>query len=175
MQSPYEVCAYVLAHAVGELAKCGRAVTQTIVVAGGIVVDSCDGGFLAVAPERVYRATTPFPTEYEGDDDSCSTDLLAVDLVLLLQRCVPVLTSTGNVPPLAEQEGAYKEILEDAAIMWRAMTARALTDDTGWLRARVTQTFVEPLGGCGGVETRLSIGMPITEWCLDCPEDEGSL
>lgn len=175
MDSPFSVCEHVLAVVRGELKKAGREPACSLVAAGGIVIDSCDGGYLVVAPERVYRARTPFPTEATDDQSAWEAELIGVDVLVRMERCVPVLTESGAAPDVAEQEAGYRGVLEDAAVVWKACVGELITAD-GWLRANVSQLFVGPLGGCGGSETRLSLGIGMDDWCIAYPEtDEGDL
>lgn len=173
MDSPFSVCEHVLSVVRAELKRAKREPACSLVAAGGITIDSCDGGYLIVAPERVYRARTPFPTEATDDQSAWEAELIGVDVVVRIERCVPVLTDAGQAPPIDEQSAAYQGVLEDAAVVWKACVGELITAD-GWLRANVTQLFVGPLGGCGGSETRMSLGIGMEEWCIEYPEtDEG--
>lgn len=185
METPYTVCAAVLA-VVGEAFDlCGfpMAVAATedepavdgiigMVSVGGIVVDDCCGGLLIVAPERVYRAKRPFPTAADADEN-CADGLLAVDLMIYMARCIPVLDDQGNAPSLASQAEAYGQVLADAAIVWGAAVGLELLgqDQVGdplWERANVVQIFTPAQGGCTGSETRLTVGLPFESWCPPC-------
>jgi hypothetical protein len=37
----------------------------------------------------------------------------------------------------------------------------------GWERASLEQTF-DVDGGCIAIDTRMTVGLPQTEWCVDC-------
>lgn len=149
-----------------------------MVAAGGFAYDDCCVGLLLAAPERIYRTTAPFPVE-AGPDGACG-DLIAVDVVVILGRCVPVIDNRGDAPPNNDQEAAMKLILEDAAVVWQAVTSKAMVSsdpDDAWgddtfERAAVSQVFSGPEGGCMLVETRLTVGVSSTDWCLPCPPVE---
>lgn len=164
------VCAAVLAYVEAALTACGRTPGQTLVSVGGIVVDDCCIGLLQVAPERVYR-TAGFPIE-ATTDEVCRKGLLAVDVVVRLDTCAPVLDAKGRAPSIESQEATFTTVLQDAAIVWGAVSSDdILGDDYGepaWSRANVTQIFNGPDGGCIGSETRLSIGLPYALWCPPC-------
>lgn len=173
MSNPYEVCATVLALVQDQLVACKRPVGQTGVAVGGVVVDDCCAGALFVSPERVFRWTTPFPTEVGPDPVGESSDMIAVTLVVRLYRCVPVLDDNGNAPTSESQEGAALGLLTDAAIVWRVVTGSGLiaapSADDPYERAGVEQLYEQALGGCMGIETRFTLGIPVTDWCFACP------
>jgi hypothetical protein len=137
-------------------------ITAAYVAAGSIAWDSCCG-LLVVAPERVYRSAD-FPIE-GTTDYVCETAFLVVDLVVLLLRCVPTLDDRGIAPAPSVLNASYGSLLTDAAVIWNVVV-----DDLpeGWERSAVDQTFVGAAGGCVGVETRLSVGLPQSVWCPDC-------
>jgi hypothetical protein len=165
--SPYSVCAAVLAVVHDALKRCNREPACSTIAAGGLIFDSCEGGYLIVAPERVYRvgANTPFPGEAALDLQVAG---LAVEVVVRIERCVPVLTDAGQAPPIAEQEAAFREVLADAAVVWSACASDAMLAGQ-WERANLDQVFVGPVGACCGSETRFTIGLDADEWCIDCP------
>lgn len=172
MDTPHTLAAFLVEYLAEALAACRRRVGRSIVAVGGIVLDNADGGLLVVAPTRVFRATTPFPREAENEE--CSTDLIGVEFILRVARCVPVLTESGGVPADSVVEEAHVGLLEDAAVLWRALLADELLAE-GWERAGVDLTFPEPAGGIGAVEARVVLGLPLSDWCLTCPGvDEGT-
>jgi hypothetical protein len=164
--SPLDVCELWLNRVRSALDDCGSPVEDAYVAAGAVAWDTCCG-LLVAAPERVYRSAF-FPNE-GATDDECETGLLVVDVVVLLLRCVPTVDSRGNPPPIDALSRAYGEVLSEAAVVWNAVTSEL---PEGWDRARVDQQFVGAQGGCIGVETRFTIGLPQEEWCIDC-EAEG--
>lgn len=173
--TPYSVAAAVLAHVQAQLDVCQRPVQSALVAVGGIVVDDCCAGLLAVAVERVFRAEAPFPTE-RGADGPCDEPLIGLDINVYLARCVPVLDDRGTPPTVAAQEAASAGVLADAAIVWQVAVGDALLGDDGygdalWERANVTQLFTAADGGCVGVETRFTLGVPQYSWCLTCPPE----
>lgn len=162
--SQLDVCELWLQRAYDELAACptSEPIEASYVAAGATAWDSCCG-LLVAAPERTYRSPS-FPIEGQSDDD-CETAMLVVDVLVLLLRCVPTIDDFGNAPKPAELSAAFNAIINDAAIVWNAVTGEL---PEGWQRANVDQAFVGAEGGCIGVETRLTIGLPQSEWCPDC-------
>ncbi len=165
--TPYTVCAAVLAVVQDHLARAGRKPAVAYVASGGIVVDSCEGGYLVVAPERVFRFVSPLPTEALPDEQVAG---IGLDVVIRLERCVPVLTEAGDAPTVEEQEAGYREVLADAAVVWSACASDDMVLDGEWERSGIDQLFVGPLGGCSGSETRLTVGVPIDDWCVGYTE-----
>lgn len=154
------VCTAVLEVCAAQLAECERAAVDSYVAAGIIAWDNCCG-LLVTAPERVYR-TGSFPTE-GPDPNGCFDGLIAVNVVVLLLRCVPVLNDKGAPPTPAELNAAYGEVLIDAAIIWNT-----LESFVGYETANLSQTFVGAEGGCIGVETRITVGVDGERWCGAC-------
>lgn len=177
METPYTVCSIVLAYVRDALDKAGRGVGVATVAVGALVVDDCCDGILAVAPERIYQTTDPFPYELIAMEARhglrvCEEAPIAVDVSVALFRCVPVLNKAGNGPPDQDVvEGVYAEVLRDAAIVWGVVNGRELLGDDGtgepvWLAARLSQTFTPAEGGCVGIETHVTLGVGQTGWCL---------
>lgn len=173
-ETPFTVAAAVLATVEAAFETCGVTVGKSMVAVGGIVVDDCCDGLLIVAPERVFRARTPFPTEVAGDDNWSRDGLIGVELNVLTARCIPVLDDRGNAPKIEDQESAYAEVLTDAAIVWGAVVSETIlgVDSAGdpiWERANISQIFPAAQGGCAMVETRFWIGIAMGRWCPPCP------
>lgn len=160
--SPATLARWALCLIEAALANCGREpVNRAHVAAGSIAWDDCCG-MLVVAPERIYRSRA-FPAE-TGDEELCYGGDLVVDLMALLVRCVPVVDDRGRAPSGAALDAAYAELLDDAAVVWGAIVGATLPEE--WLRANVSQTFVGAEGGCIGVETRFTIGVPQRAWSM---------
>jgi len=164
--TPGDVCALILGRVRDALVLCDHDVQTAYVAAGTVAWDNCCGQ-LVVAPERVYR-TARFPLE-GPDENGCYDGLIALDLVVLLLRCVPVIDSDGSVPDDVELGAAYASILQDAAVIWDVLATTALPD--WWDRANQTQTFVGAEGGCIGVESRVTLGVDAELWCAECAPD----
>lgn len=160
----YDVCELWLARAHDALDQCATSepITATYVAAGAIAWDSCCG-LLVAAPERVYRSAS-FPVE-GTTDYVCESSFLVVDVVLLLLRCVPTIDDRGNAPAPAALGAAHQGVLTDAAVIWNVVTGEL---PEGWDRANLDQSFVGAEGGCIGVETRFTIGLPQSVWCPEC-------
>lgn len=156
------VCAYTLDRVNVALEDCGRPVTTRFVAAGLVAWDDCCG-LLAVAPERVFR-TARFPVE--GPDDlGCFDGLVAVSLVVLLMRCVPVLDDRGQPPTEDAMSEAYSALLRDGGVVWNELCGQW---PDGWDSTGQAQTFVGAEGGCIGVETRITLGLDQEAFCPDC-------
>lgn len=177
VDSPTSVSEVVLAWVVGALEKAGRPVGVELAAVGGITVDDCCVGLLAVAPERIYQVTDPFPLELGvgvgvAGARPCEEAPIGVDMVVSLYRCTPVIDEQGRAPSTAAQAQAFAGLTGDAAVIWNALTDVGLLGsdgygDTLWQAARFSQVFVGDAGGCVGVETRLTLGVGQAGWCLD--------
>ena len=169
METPYTVAAAVLATVQAALEAAERPVGRTLVAVGAFVVDDCCAGHLAVAPERVWRTTARWPDE-AGADEVCGENPIAVSLLVRIDRCVPVVLDNGDPPPSAQVEAAHSGVLTDAAIIWNTLAGDDVLGDDGtgyalWERASLSQDFVAAEGGCVGVETRVTFGIPAESWC----------
>lgn len=157
------VCSYVLDKVNATLEDCGRPVTTKFVGAGLIAWDDCCG-MLVVAPERVFR-TARFPVE--GPDElGCYDGLIAISLVVLLMRCVPVLDDRGQPPTEEAMGAAYGELLSDAAIVWNEVGDDMWPD--GWSSTGQVQSYIGAEGGCIGAETRVTLGLDQEQFCPTC-------
>lgn len=162
--STADVCELWLSRCLTALQACpdSKPITASYVAAGSIAWDSCCG-LLVAAPERVYRTST-FPIE-GSTDYVCEAYLTVVDVVILLLRCVSTLDDRGKAPTPAIMNAEFHDVMTDAAVIWNAVNGEL---PEGWERANVDQAFVGAAGGCVGVETRLTIGLPQGEFCPDC-------
>lgn len=150
------------------------------VVPGTPAWDSCDnpcgasgetGGQLTVHVARVYP-TTDFPTETREVRGlkSCSPTRIAVELVVTLLRCVPVSDETGCPPSCEDQAAAARVIEVDSATVLNALMCCVPgigPRHRGPLYVIGAQRTLEPRGGCGGVEQRVTIAVP----SCACPEE----
>lgn len=159
-RSPHTVANWVLCLVENQLKAANREpVNRSHVAAGNIAWDDCCG-MLVVAPERVFRSQQ-FPTEF-ADREICDLGWLNLSLLVLLVRCVPVVDDRGRAPSPEALDAAYKSLLEDSAVVWNALQCASMPDD--WEKANLTQQFVGADGGCIGVETRFTIGVPQSKW-----------
>lgn len=147
------------------LTAAGRKVGSRLIAVGGAAIDLTDcNGMLIVGIERTFQARTPFPTTASTSD----SELIGVDLLVLVARCVPVVDEHGAAPSVDEQQSAHGPVLADSALVWSiCKTATFGTDLYGdtWERGPVSQDFVGPEGGVVLVATRFALGLPIDEWC----------
>lgn len=160
IRSPHYVADWFVCLINDELANANRdAVQRSYVAAGQIAWDDCCG-MLVVAPERVYRSQI-FPTEFV-DREICDRGWLNLDLLILLVRCVPTVDDRGRAPSQTQLDQAYKKILDDAGVVWNAVQCAGLPDE--WEKAGLSQAFVGADGGCIGIETRVTVGIPQSRW-----------
>jgi hypothetical protein len=161
VNSPYELCEWLRSAIHADLLACGAdEVTTTYPGVGLVAWDDCCGQ-LVVSPERIYRSQE-FPLE-DTTDERCGL-WIAVALTATLVRCVPGPDDRGTPPSATVLAEAHKSILDDAAIVWRSMTGPL---DPDWERSSVSQTFVGNEGGCIAIESRVVIGVPQSEWCVE--------
>lgn len=164
--SSHDIAAWLLATVQNALVDCDREpINRAYVAAGQIAWDDCCG-MLVVAPERVFKSAR-FP-EQNADEELCWGGYLAIDFLVLLVRCVPVVDDRGRAPSAAALQSAYKELIEDAAVVYNACISPLPYEE--WERALPTQTFVGAEGGCIAVETRLTLGIPQDLWGICCAE-----
>ena len=161
-----DIAAWLLATVQAALVDCDRdPINRAYVAAGQIAWDDCCG-MLVVAPERIFKSAR-FP-EQNANEELCWGGYLAVDFLVLLVRCVPVVDDRGRAPSAAALQAAYAELIEDAAVVYNAVIGPLPYAE--WERALPTQTFVGAEGGCIAVETRLTIGIPQDTWGVCCTE-----
>ena len=164
--SAFDIADYWLGVVHDALAECDRdPVSRAYVAAGEIAWDDCCG-MLVVAPERIYRSQV-FPTE-NGNEELCFGGYLVVDLLVLIVRCVPTVDDRGRAPSANALQAAYRNVIEDAAVVWNTVTG-FLPDEM--VRANVAQTFVGAQGGCIAAETRFTIGVEQTGFAICCPPE----
>lgn len=167
-QSTADIAQWLLDTTRVALSECNREpITTAYVAAGAVAWDDCCGS-LIVAPERVFFAET-FPIE-DTTEVICDEGYLAVQFVVILLRCLPNMDSRGNPPSAASLTAAYNALMGDAAIVMNAVAGPLPSQD--WERTRPAQSFVGAEGGCIGVETRITIGIPQTEWAICCTEPQ---
>jgi len=158
--SPHTVSDWALCLVNDALTAANRdPVQRAYVAAGSVAWDDCCG-MLVVAPERVYRSQS-FPGEF-ADREICDNGWLVLNLLILLVRCVPVVDDRGRAPSQESLNDAYQNVLEDSAVVWNALQCVSMPDD--WDKASLSQQFVGADGGCVGVETRVTIGVPQGKW-----------
>jgi hypothetical protein len=163
-ESPAAVAEVMMNRALAALQACETSdpITDAYVVIGELAWDDCCG-VLAAAPLRTFK-TLSFPTAVT-DVTNCDSSLLAVEIAVVLLRCVPMIDAQGNVPSTDETTAAFTAAANDAAVIYNAMMADM---PPGWERASLEQEFQGADGGCIAIDTRMTIGLPQTEWCLDC-------
>jgi hypothetical protein len=154
---------------------------RACIVPGPPAWDSCEdpcgeegtGGQLTVHVARIFP-TTDFPVETREvlGLKSCSPSRIAVELVITLLRCVPVSDpDTGCPPPCEEETAAARVIQIDSASVLNALMCCLPgfgNRHRGPLYVIGAQKTLEPGGGCGGIEQRVTVALP----SCACPEEE---
>jgi len=144
---------------------------RTCVVAGAPAWDDCDspcdggsGGQLTVNISRMYP-TTNFPTEdreVRGLRTCTPPPLTAVDVVVTLLRCVPTTDEGGCAPTCGELAEAARVIHIDAVTVYNAMLCCFPTTGTRRRGQRYVlgqSRILDPQGGCGGIEQRITVAL----------------
>lgn len=163
--SALDVAQWVQQTSLTALADCNREeISLTYVGSGGIAWDDCCGT-LVVVPERIYRSSS-FPTE-DTNEVICFDGLIAIELSVLLLRCVPVVDDRGRAPSQSALDTAYGNLLGDAAVIYNALTSNF---PNYWERTNPSQTFIGAQGGCIGVETRFTIGLEQSRFGICCAD-----
>lgn len=162
-ESPIAVAEVMMNRALAALEACptSEPIESSYCVIGELVWDECCGILVGV-PLRTFK-TQVFPQQVT-DVTNCDSSLLAVEIAIVLLRCAPVVDAQGNIPPVEESSAAYAAAANDAAVIFNEMMA-AMPE--GWERANLEQSF-DVEGGCIAIDTRMTIGLPQTEWCVDC-------
>lgn len=163
-ESPIAVAEVLLGRVQAALEACSTSepLAAAYVVIGELAWDECCG-ILAAAPLRVFRSST-FPTP-AVDATNCETSLLAVEVAVILLRCAPIIDAQGNLPSIEDMSTSFTATSNDAAVVYDALTGDL---PKGWERANVEQTFTGADGGCIAIDTRLTIGLPQSDWCVVC-------
>jgi len=133
-------------------------IVDSHVFAGELVWDDCCG-ILGATWIRVF-STESFPAPVTGLS-SCDSTLLAVDIAVILLRCSPVMDENGVPPTIAAMQASAVAAAGDAAVIYNTLLGDL---PGGWERAAVEQT-IQNEGGCIAIDTRLTIGLPQSDWC----------
>lgn len=162
-ESPVAVAEVMLTRALDAIEGCVTSdpIVDSYVVVGDIVFDECCGVLVGTAIRSFPTRNFPQPAV---DVSKCDDTLLAVDIAVVLLRCNPVVDAQGNAPTSAEMSSTAAAVGNDAALILNAMMAAM---PPGWERANLEQTF-DGEGGCIAIDTRMTIGLPQSEWCVDC-------
>lgn len=162
---------------------------RACVVPGQAAWDSCaepcdgtegTGGQLTVNVARIYQASLDsFPStesrdrEVRGRRGCQPPQLTAVELVITLLRCVPVISEDGCPPTCEELAAAARVINIDAVSVMNAMDCCLPglgTRRQGLLYSVGVQRQVGPQGECAGIEQRVTVGLVNCR----CPDEEES-
>jgi hypothetical protein len=163
-ESPIAVAEVLMNRVLAALEACptSEPINESYVVIGELAFDNCCG-VLAALPMRVFR-TSVFPQQ-SVDVTNCDSTLLAVEVAVILLRCGVGLDAVGNVPSVEDMTAAFTAASNDAAVVYNELSGAL---PKGWERANLEQSYSTD-GECVAVDTRLTIGLPQSEWCA-CPE-----
>ncbi|CAM5301445.1 hypothetical protein BOQ63_012410 [Streptomyces viridifaciens] len=152
---------------------------RACVVPGPLAWDGCNdpcgdatGGQLTVHVARI-SATSQFPSEDRALQGSrnCAPPTAAVELVVTLLRCAPVMDERGCPPACEELADAARTVNVDMATIHSALLC-CLPEAAGGRRGPQFYLgpgrLLEPEGGCMGVEQRVTVALPT----CGCPTEE---
>ncbi|MFH8577114.1 hypothetical protein [Streptomyces zaomyceticus] len=131
------------------------------------------GGQLTVHVARTF-ATSSFPVDdrtVQGVKNCQPPAAIAVELVVTLLRCAPVMDSGGCPPSFEELAAAARTVHVDAATIYTALLCCLPTTGTrrrGPVFYLGAQRVLEQEGGCMGVEQRVTVALSAP--C--CPSEE---
>ncbi|MFF2964223.1 hypothetical protein ACFVT1_36270 [Streptomyces sp. NPDC057963] len=139
-------------------------------------VDPCSGdmagGQLTVNVARIYPSTR-FPEEDQevrGLRGCTPPPTTAVELVVTLLRCAPMVTEQG-CPPTCEELAATARVTHlDSVTVYNSLMC-CLPHTAGRRGRRFVmgqQRIIGPQGGCVGIEQRVIVALP---GCSPCPEE----
>lgn len=159
--SPAAVAEVMMTRVLTALEDCPDSdeITESYVFMGDLAWDECCGVVAASWIRTFKSAQFPQPVV---DVTDCDSSMLAVDLVIIVLRCAPSVEVTGVLPTPQEINDSSIKIGADAALVLDAVMAEL---PKGWERANVEQTISGADGGCVAIDTRLTVGLPQTDWC----------
>lgn len=163
-ENPVAVAEVMMNRALAAIEACptSEEIVESYVVIGELAWDECCG-ILAAAPLRTFKSAI-FPTPLI-DATNCDNSQLCVEIAVILLRCAPIIDAQGNAPSIEDMSASFASTANDAAVIMDAMMAEM---PPGWERAALEQTFDGADGGCIAIDTRMTIGLPQTDWCIDC-------
>lgn len=132
------------------------------------------GGQLTVHVARTY-ATSSFPVDdrvVQGVRNCQPPAAIAVELVVTLLRCAPVMDSGGCPPTCEELAAAARTVHVDGAAITNALLCCLPTTGTrrrGPVFFLGAQRVLEQEGGCMGVEQRVTVALSAS---CPCPSEE---
>jgi hypothetical protein len=161
---------------------CHACVVPGVVAWDGCGAEDCgDGGEpgqLTVSVARLYPAGQEFPREdttVQGVRGCMAAPYTAVELVVTLLRCAPVIDEGGCPPSCEEQTEAARVLHVDASTVLSALWCCLPTLGPNPRRPRRfvmgVQRVLGPQGGCVGLEQRVTVALP---GCGKCPGEDGT-
>ena len=163
-ESPIAVAEVMMQRALAALEACStnESILESYVVMGELAWDECCGTLVGV-PLRTFKSAT-FPNPLT-DVTNCDNSMLCVDIAVILLRCAPVVDAVGNLPTPEAMTTEFTKVSTDAAVIFDEFMGSL---PEGWERANLEQSFEGADGGCVVIDTRMTIGLPQTDWCVDC-------
>lgn len=186
----YDLAQVVLACVCADLDAVAAAVdgqpgcpSRSCVTPGPPAWDNCDGscdgtdtcGQLSVHIARTYPSST-FPQEDRtvlGVRGCTPAPTTAAELVVTLLRCVPTLDENGCPPPCEDLDASSRVLYTDMTTLTNALVC-CLPNTAGRRGRRFVlgaSRVLGPLGGCVGIEQRVTVALA---GCAPCPSADES-
>jgi hypothetical protein len=110
-------------------------------------------GELTIHLERLYDVdpTTLSPVDRVRP---CKRSTVAADFAFVLTRCYPTVTEDGQLPDPEDQDAAARDLNQDAAAIWTALTCCEGVDPR---IIREVAVEAAPQAGCSAVLARVTI------------------
>jgi len=135
-------------------------ISESYTFLGDLAYDDCCG-VLAASPLRAF-STINFP-QPTTSVTNCNSSLLAVDIIVVLLRCHPVIDPANRIPTTEAQSLSFGGASGDGAIIHNVLLGDL---PEGWESAGIEQSTSSVDGGCVAIDTRVTIGLPQSTWCI---------
>lgn len=134
---------------------CGDVNRFCPIVPGNIAWDECDCGMLAQTITQTFPSNV-FPTAaVDQRQTACGPNLLVVNVLATLVRCVPIMDDNGNPPNCLALEDAAVQLECDRQVLRYSITCylRSLRDQYTIHEFSVgAASSTGPEGACAGIE-----------------------
>lgn len=144
----------------------GRCQYAVVLPGADIPWDNCECGLLALAVNRVYR-TRNFPQDAQDVYTKCDDFAVALDLKMVVLRCVPVTATLEPaavyVPPTPAQTlAALQTQEEDRAVVFSTVTCSlSELEEVRLVGSYIVNDSVTlgPQGGCAGSQLNFKVAL----------------
>ncbi|WP_413808112.1 hypothetical protein [Streptomyces sp. OE57] len=160
---------------------------RACVVPGVVAWDGCgpedcgpggEPGQLTVSASRLFPAGQNFPAEdrtVQGVRGCQVAPFTALELVITLLRCAPVMDEGGCPPTCEEQTEAARVLHVDMSTvysaLWCCLPELGPNPRRPYRFVMGAQRVIGPEGGCVGLEQRVTVALP---GCGKCPGEDGT-